>query len=200
MMNNSTRSSGQHLGSTPAKRLLVIAVAASLPLFAAPASADELGDLKAQIQTLSNRINQLEAQKSGAPAVSGNAGNAPGVAVVAPTPDMSTDVSGSPISTAVNPVSLYTGANSSLKMYGLVEATISRANNQATGNATATGFQTAWFSGNRLGFDMEHGLTDLGNSLGLPGLKVISKLEAEFELPTGNMDTENDPRLHQQLG
>ena len=48
--------------------------------------------------------------------------------------------------------------------------------------------QVAWFSGNRLGFDADHALA-IGDQIGLPGLKVISKLETEFELPTGDMDT-----------
>ena len=48
--------------------------------------------------------------------------------------------------------------------------------------------QVAWFSGNRLGFDADHALA-IGEQIGLPGLKVISKLETEFELPTGDMDT-----------
>ncbi|MBD3767513.1 MAG: porin, partial [Gammaproteobacteria bacterium] len=49
--------------------------------------------------------------------------------------------------------------------------------------ASTNGFQTAWFSGNRWGFDIDH---DLGN-----GLKAISKLESEFELPSGAFDTSN---------
>jgi predicted porin len=41
-----------------------------------------------------------------------------------------------------------------------------------------------------LGFDADHALA-FGDEIGLPGLKVISKLETEFELPTGNSDTAN---------
>jgi len=162
---------------------MVVAVAAALALGGVAARADEMSDLKAQIQKLNDRMADLEAKKAAA-------ATAPATPAAAVAPEMATDVSGSPISTAVNPVTLYTGGSSSLRMYGIVEATISRASNQNDGGSSATGFQVAWFSGNRLGFDMEHGL-GLGDQIGLPGLKVISKLEAEFELPTGNMDTEN---------
>jgi predicted porin len=89
-------------------------------------------------------------------------------------------------------IRLYDDANTSMHIYGIVEATISNANSQSVtgGTASAAGFQTAWFSGNRLGFDADHALA-FGDEVGLPGLKIISKLEAEFELPTGSMDTNN---------
>lgn len=112
---------------------------------------------------------------------------------LATAPALATDQQGAPLEGSVNPVALYTSRSTSLRMYGLVEATISRATDQATGNpsspnSTTTGFQVAWFSGNRLGFDMQHAL-DFGKNIGMPDLKVISKLETEFELPTGNSDT-----------
>ena len=51
---------------------------------------------------------------------------------------------------------------------------------------TTFGYQVAWFSGNRYGFDVDHAL-GFGDQIGLPDLKVISKLEGEFELPTGRL-------------
>ena len=86
--------------------------------------------------------------------------------------------------------SLYDNNNTSLRMYGLVEATLSDANHQTTGGGTAIGFQTAYFSGNRLGFDADHALA-FGDQIGFSGLKVMTKLETEFELPTGNSDTKD---------
>jgi predicted porin len=109
---------------------------------------------------------------------------------VAVSKAMTTDANGSPLQPETSGVSLYNDSNTSLHMYGLVEATISDAQHQTSSGGTAAGFQTAWFSGNRLGFDAAHALA-FGDDIGLPGLKVISKLETEFELPTGNMDTAN---------
>ena len=105
---------------------------------------------------------------------------------------LDTNQEGEPLKQGSKPVMLYDDANTSMHMYGIVEATISNANSQSVtgGTASAAGFQTAWFSGNRLGFDMDHALA-FGDEIGLPGLKVISKLETEFELPTGSVDTNN---------
>ena len=105
---------------------------------------------------------------------------------------LDTNQEGEPLKQGSKAVMLYDDANTSLHMYGIVEATISDANNQKTATAgttgSAAGFQTAWFSGNRLGFDMDHALA-FGDEVGLPGLKIISKLESEFELPSGGLDT-----------
>jgi len=168
-------------------RPAVLAMAIAFPFSSVLTHADELSDLKAQIQLLNKRLADIEANQAAA-----RAAPAP-VAAAAPqqasVPEaLKTDQQGSPVETSVNPVTLYSNSNTSLRMYGLVEATISHANNQAKGGATATGFQTAWFSGNRLGFDAEHAL-GFGKDWGMPDLKVISKLETEFELPTGNSDS-----------
>lgn len=111
-------------------------------------------------------------------------------ASLVPSKAMATDQNGEPLKGGSNAVMLYDNANTTMHIYGIVEATLSDANHQTTGGGTAAGFQTSWFSGNRLGFDADHALA-FGDEIGLPGLKVISKLETEFELPTGNMDTPN---------
>ena len=164
-------------------KIIALAIAAALPGAALPARADELSDLKAMVQQLSKRISDLEAaqaaQKAQTPAP-------PPAAAVAPAPisrALTTDVSGVPVDPQANAIVLYGKGNNSVTLYGLVEPTLSHANHQTANGGTATGYQTSWFSGNRLGFDMQHVLDPVS------GLKVISKLEAEFELPTGNMDT-----------
>jgi predicted porin len=175
-------------------KLIAVAVAASLPLMVATAHADELSDVKAQNQMLmkrlsemDKRLSELEADRGAAKAAPDTSAHAKPAAVAA---SMKTDQNGSPLDTSVNPVMLYDSGNTSLRMYGIVEATISRADHQTASGGTATGFQTSWFSGNRLGFDLEHAL-GFGEDIGLSNLKVISKLESEFELPTGNTDTAN---------
>jgi predicted porin len=160
-----------------------LAFAASIPLAALPAHADELSELKAQMQMMAKRLSELEAKQSAAP-------QAAPAAMAAPVPAaLQVDQNGTPLGAeAVAGVSLYNNATTSLRMYGIVEATISHASNQNANNATTFGFQTSYFSGNRLGFDLDHVL-GFGDQIGLPNLKVISKLETEFELPTGNSDT-----------
>ncbi len=158
-----------------------------------PVFANEVDDLKAEIaaqkaaeaaqkarlDALEARLNAMSAQPAAAPA------KAPVVAKA-----LQTDQNGAKIIDTPAGVSLYDNGNTSLHMYGLVEATGSHANHQTTGGGSATGMQVSWFSGNRLGFDADHALA-IGDQIGLPGLKVITKLETEFELPTGDMDTGN---------
>ncbi|MFJ3046019.1 porin [Herbaspirillum chlorophenolicum] len=72
-------------------------------------------------------------------------------------------------------------AQSSVTIYGLIDATISTQNNADKNGSRLTGISTAWFSGNRIGFK---GNEDLGG-----GLSAIFKLEAEYVVGTGEMDT-----------
>ena len=174
--------------------------------FIVPASsvayADDMSDLKAQIQLLSKRVNELQAAQSKekkkvqgptqasvqGPVVKAGGGPPPDVPLA-----LRTDNSGSPLGFLGRPIMLYDDNNTSLHMYGIIEATVSGWNNQPNANGNdkptwATGFQTSWFSGNRLGFDADHALP-MGAGIGLPDLKIIAKLETEFESPTGNTDT-----------
>jgi predicted porin len=107
-------------------------------------------------------------------------------------PALRTDNNGNALGILQNPVMLYYDNKTSLHIYGIIEATVSGWSNQPNANGDnkptwATGFQTSWFSGNRLGFDADHALN--GEQFGLRDLKIIAKMETEFESPTGNMDT-----------
>ena len=72
-------------------------------------------------------------------------------------------------------------AQSNVTVYGLIDATLGTKNNTTGSGGRLTGVQTAWFSGNRLGFT---GTEDLGG-----GLAAIFKLESEYLIATGEMDT-----------
>jgi predicted porin len=164
-----------------------------------PVMAGEIDDLKAEIAA---QKAEVAAQKAAAAAqqarldgleqrlngILGQQAAAPAKPPVAIAKALTTDQNGAPVDPAAAGVSLYDNGNTSLRIYGLIEATGSHANHQTPQGGSTTGFQTAWFSGNRLGFDADHALA-IGEQIGLPGLKVISKLETEFELPTGDMDT-----------
>lgn len=106
--------------------------------------------------------------------------------------EVSVDQEGKPLG-STGSVGLYSNSDTALRMYGIVEATLSQANNQVVQGQgqNVAGFQTSYFSGNRLGFDAIHLLPDLGAKWGMPDLQVMAKMESEFELPTGNMDTAN---------
>ncbi len=66
-------------------------------------------------------------------------------------------------------------------LYGLIDATIRTVNNSDAKGGRLNGFQTPWFSGSRWGLT---GAEDLGG-----GLKAIFRLESEFVLGTGALDT-----------
>lgn len=72
-------------------------------------------------------------------------------------------------------------AQSSVNVYGLIDMTLRTVNNANANGERLVGFQTPWFSGSRIGFK---GAEDLGD-----GLKAIFRLEAEYVLRTGEMDT-----------
>ncbi len=103
---------------------------------------------------------------------------------------LTTSVDGTKLNPFSRPVMLYDDGNTAVHFYGLIEATIGYATHQSPTGNTTFGYQVAWFSGNRYGFDVDHAL-NFGDQIGLPDLKVISKLEGEFELPTGGFDTDN---------
>ncbi|MDB5936505.1 MAG: Outer rane porin protein 32 precursor [Massilia sp.] len=70
-----------------------------------------------------------------------------------------------------------------VKIYGLLDMSLSRKTNADKAGHTLNDMPVAWFSGNRWGIEGQHELKDTG------GLKAIFKLESEYELPTGNMDS-----------
>jgi predicted porin len=76
-----------------------------------------------------------------------------------------------------------TQPNPNVTVYGLIDATIRTLNNADTNGGRLTGFQTPWFSGSRWGLT---GKEDVGD-----GLNAIFRLESEFVVGTGQMDTPN---------
>jgi predicted porin len=190
---NANDSSNQRLRM----KVVALAVAAALPLASVTARADDMSDMKALVQQLSKRITDLEGDRGASAkrisdleaqvAASKRAAAVPAAVAAAPAghPALSTDVSGVPIDPLSSANLVYARGNSSATLYGLIEPSLSYTNHATPSGGTVSGYQTSWFSGNRLGFDFQHVLN------GSTGLKVITKLESEFELPTGNMDTAN---------
>ncbi|MFC3107595.1 porin [Undibacterium arcticum] len=78
---------------------------------------------------------------------------------------------------------IYKNSSDSVRLYGLIDLTGVHKNNADKAGNTVNDMPVAWFSGNRWGIEGEHALKDTD------GLKAIFKLESEYELPTGNMDS-----------
>src|SRR5664279_548180 len=79
-------------------------------------------------------------------------------APLVPLKAMAPDQNGEALGSGSNAVMLYDNSGTIMHIYGIVEATISKAYHQTAGGGTTAGFQTSWFSGNRLGFDADHAL------------------------------------------
>ena len=183
--------------------------------------ADDLADLKAQVERQNQKIQELQKLLENLKPTTSNsapsASAASSVASVGPTPvaavpeSLRLDQDGTAIINQYpDGLTLFDNNKTRLKIYGLVEPTLSHVTQQkvasipygktgslvsiaadgqpASARATTFGFQTSWFSGNRLGFSFEH---DLGSVGAVSSLKAIAQLESEFELPTGSLDTSN---------
>ena len=74
-------------------------------------------------------------------------------------------------------------SNDFVRLYGLIDLSVSRHTNANSSGASLTDMSVAWFSGNRWGLEGAHALKTADD------LKAIFRLESEYELPTGNMDT-----------
>ncbi|MES2114771.1 MAG: porin, partial [Pseudomonadota bacterium] len=70
-----------------------------------------------------------------------------------------------------------------VRLYGLIDLSLSHKNNANAAGDTLNDMSVAYFSGNRWGLEGQHALKDTD------GLKAIFKLESEYELPTGDMDS-----------
>ncbi|MFZ6845250.1 porin [Undibacterium sp. RuTC16W] len=78
---------------------------------------------------------------------------------------------------------VYKSGGDTVRLYGLIDLSLSNKSNADKAGNSQKDMSVAWFSGNRWGIEGEHALKDTG------GLKAIFKLESEYELPTGSMDT-----------
>jgi predicted porin/type II secretory pathway pseudopilin PulG len=78
---------------------------------------------------------------------------------------------------------VYHRGGDTVRLYGLIDLSMSRKTNADAAGNSQNDMSVAWFSGNRWGIEGEHLLPDTD------GLKAVFKLESEYELPTGNMDT-----------
>jgi predicted porin len=187
-------------------RAALVGACAGLALPAGLATADETSDLRAeiaaqraQIEAQRLRLEALEKkldataaaqQAASQQAASQQAANQQGGSFREALSNMWT--SGPPQTAAERLVAAANDVGSgitfqvtpadSVTLYGLLDITLSTISNANAKGGRKTGYQVAWFSGDRWGITGRHALGPT-----LPD--VIFKLESEFVLNTGEMDT-----------
>lgn len=155
------------------------AAATASPTTAPSAAAGEIADIKAQMAALKARLDLVESQQEETARAT--------FASIEETKKKEAAAKANP-----PPNSLRIGtAGINARLYGLIEATtIGMTNNNGAG-APGIGMNTPWFSGSRWGLDISQRLKAPveGQPPASNSLDFIAKLESEFELPSGNMDT-----------
>jgi predicted porin len=156
--------------------------AAILAIYAisAPAFADEISDLKAEI---SAQKQAAEAQKARLDALEQKLNGVQQQQAAAATPPAAAPGS-APAGVAFEQGKglSYTTPNGSVSLYGLIDVSYVHTNNADKNGNSVNSPRVAWFSGNRWGLT---GRRAMGDS----GLDVIFRLEAEYESQTGSDDT-----------
>ena len=155
-------------------KLLLTPIALAIGILASlPAHADELSDLKAQIQLLSDRLANIEKERA-----------YPAPAATATTQSTAADQP-TPVTIAHPPSMQLLSGDNTLSLYGIVDMTFATQTNADAAGNRGSAPVVSWMSGNRFGINASHVLDKQS------GLSIIGRLENEFELPTGNLDTNN---------
>jgi len=149
--------------------LAAVALAATAA-FSFPARADDVADLKAQIQLLAERLANIEKARAA------EAARAAPASAGSPTP---VTISHPPS------MQLISGPDTTVSIYGILDVTLATQSNADTAGHRGSSMVVSWMSGNRFGIDASHVIDKES------GTRIIGRLENEFELPTGNLDTDN---------
>ena len=176
-------------GASGVSRISYVAVltgASIIAIMAAGAAkADDVSDLRKEIRALNERLAKVEKEKAETKAQAERLARQEVMSAAQASAQMSTKA-GVPYLNGVmegKPVRIVETSGTEITLYGMLEATFSDVTNTTTDGKSKLGMQTAWFSGNRWGL---YGQTMIDPA---SQFKLIARLESEFELPTGNMDT-----------
>lgn len=148
------------------------------------AAADAQLAAKQAQQALAQVQQAMAARDTHAAADNGSAGHtaaATGAATASDESGRQSDPLGA--SSAGSAGLVYRRGGDVVRLYGLIDLSLSRKTNADAAGHTQNDMSIAWFSGNRWGLEGEHLLQNTG------GMKTVFKLESEYELPTGSMDT-----------
>ncbi len=197
--------------------LVAFTSTAAVALMASGAArADDISDLKAQMKQMNARLHdmerqqaQIEQQKAKIKALSAKleevSKQKPVMQLVAMTPSgeampvsaktgyVSYKDGGEPADRVSfwnslkegRPLHIVETEGTDVRIYGILEASYAYQTNQTSTGKSVVGQEISWFSGNRWGLEGGTVLDKESQS------KFIFRLESEYELPTGNMDTGN---------
>lgn len=177
-------------GAAPAARSVTVGAAflALAGLVSAPARADEISDLKAELRAMSKRLQELEEQKTKVKALNDRVKQVERVQeaqAAAPLPPAPLPTKAGPWDSFISgkPVHIVEMQNTDVLLYGVIEPTLGYTTNVNTKGASTVGLNVSWFSGNRWGLYVTQKV--------FPeyGFNLLARMESEFELPSGNMDT-----------
>jgi predicted porin len=167
---------------------IATAIAALVVTPARASDANEISELKAEIRAMNKRLSEMEEQKGKVKALNDKlrqlekqkdaqasvpAPNAPMAAKTGPWDSL---ISG-------QPVHIVETSGTDVLLYGIIEPTLGYVTNVDTKGQSTVGLNTSWFSGNRWGLFVKQKLFPEDN------FNLIARMESEFELPSGNMDT-----------
>ena len=192
-------SSGATLGNyqpgsfgTLSRRMLVGAIAIAVAVLAAtPARASdsgEISELKAEIRAMNKRLSEMEEQKGKVKALNDKLRQLEkqkDAQASVPPPSAPMAKKTGPWDSLVSgkPVHIIETEGTDVLLYGLLEPTLGYTTNVDAKGRTTIGLNTSWFSGNRWGIFVKQKLFPEDN------FNLLARLESEFELPSGNMDT-----------
>ena len=152
------------------------------------AKADDLSELKAEIRALNKRLSEMEEQKTKVKALNDKVKQmekAKGSPSLRAASRRRSPTKAGPWDSFVagQPVHIIETSGTDVLLYGLLEPTLGYTTNVDTKGRSTVGLNTSWFSGNRWGLFVKQKLFPED------GFNLIARLESEFELPSGNMDT-----------
>lgn len=156
------------------------AVAAASPSPTPTPSPSEITELKAQLAEMKARLDLLESQQQATAQQTFSTSEqiAKDKAVAAAVAKSRPPGSG---------VRIAETSGTDVRLYALLEGTVLGQNHVNKAGAPSIGMPVSWFSGNRWGIEAASKLytgEDAPNKL-----SMLAKLESEYELPSGNMDT-----------
>jgi hypothetical protein len=156
-------------------------------LTATPVRADDIGELKAEIRALNKRLSEVEEQKAKVKALNDKVKRmeqAKEAQASVPPPGVMPTKAG-PWDSFVSgrPVHIIETQNTDVLLYGIIEPTLGYVTNVNTKGQSTVGLNVSWFSGNRWGIFVTQKVFPEYN------FNLIARMESEFELPSGNMDT-----------
>ncbi len=177
----------QRFGTLSRSMLVGTMAVAIASLAGTPVKADELSELKAEIRAMNKRLSEMEEQKGKVKALNDKVKQMERAkeaqASVPPPGTMATKAGPWDSFVSGRPVHIIETSGTDVLLYGIIEPTLGYTTNVNTKGASTVGLNVSWFSGNRWGIFVTQKLFPEDN------FNLIARMESEFELPSGNMDT-----------